>query len=135
MDKKNEPMDTTLYEEKFPVPKENRKRVCWALKTLVSEIHEVFPETLNAVEYSDYDGRGAALTATIDLTVFDPDDTALFIQLMELVGGDSRIYEVVTDEEVVALAVTLQSSPRTQDLRTTFNVPATWLILALEGSE
>lgn len=136
MEKKHEPMDASFREDKIGTMATNHKRVCWALKTLISEIVEVFPETENAVEYSDYDGRGAALTATIDLTVFDNDDDAiLFLQLIYLVGDDHRVYEVVPDEVTSSVAVTLKSNPRTQDLRTTFNVSPAWVILALAGEE
>lgn len=136
MEKKHEPMDASFREDKVGTMATNHKRVCWALKTLIAEIVEVFPETTNAVEYSNYDGRGAALTATIDLTVFDKEDEGLFLQLLNLVGDDHRVYDVVADTDVTSsVAVTLKSNPRTQDLRTTFNVSPAWVILALAGEE
>lgn len=116
---KSTPMDATIREERVGTPAVNRQRVCWAAKTLVAEVDELYPEI--PVEYSNHDGRNTALDVTFDLTVLDSTDSDMLVTLLELTSSDSRIaYVIVGDEDVVL--VSFEGNPRTQDSRDPFGL-------------
>lgn len=71
----------------------NRQRECWAIQTLVREVHELFPET--PVEYSNHNAYNAALAVTFDLTAMDGGDSVVFNNLMDILDTDERVVEVI----------------------------------------
>lgn len=122
-----EPMDVTAREARVGTAHHNHSRVCYAIKTLVAEVHELFPET--PVEYSNFDGRYTALDVTFDLTVLDDEDEARLARLLSLIENDARVAEVIADEDGAAL-VSIRSNPRTQDMRDPFGLGPAYLLLA-----
>lgn len=125
MSKKTEmpqPMDPSIREEGIATMHVNRKRPCWAAKTLVSEMDVLFPET--PVEYSNYNLRNTALDVTFDLTTLDSTDREMAANLLELTSSDSRIEDVIVgagdmDGQVL---VSFIANPRTQDSRAPFGL-------------
>ena len=105
------------------IPHVNAPRQCWAIKTLVAEVHTLFPET--PVQYSNVDGRNTALAVAFDATGLSEDDRADFINLMQLLtdpayNDDRRIeYGIIEDEQVI---ISMRSDPRTQDSREPFGL-------------
>jgi hypothetical protein len=124
MDKKNTPMDDGAPESKTPAPSTNSPRACYAIKTLVAEFRDLFPET--GTELSNYDGRNTALAVTFDLTgIAEEEHRTLATSLLELLNDpahneDRRIeYVLVEDEHAL---VTMRANPRTQDSREPFGL-------------
>jgi hypothetical protein len=120
-------MDPTVTEAKVGTPKPNNQRACWAAKTLVAEVREVFPET--PVEYSNYDGRNTALDVMFDLTGLDPQDAHDLALVLELLNDtayneDQRIDTVIAGggDQKGQVLVSFKSSPRTQDNREPFGI-------------
>jgi hypothetical protein len=124
---KNQPMDSTAREVLIPVEFTNNTRVCWAAKTLVAEVEELFPET--PVEYSNYDGRNTALDVAFDLTTLDREDSEMLSTLLIVVRGESRVREVVADYDTQQVLVGFKSDPRTQDSREPFGLGDALLVL------
>lgn len=128
---KNTPMDASVPESRTAVPSTNSPRVCWALKTLVDEFRNLFPET--RTEYSNYDGRNTALSVTFDLTGIPEDvrtDAALLMELLNdpAYNEDKRIeYVIIEDEHAL---VTMRANPRTQDSREPFGLADAYEVLA-----
>lgn len=130
------PMDDGIREQAVGVPNANNRRVCYAIKTLVAEVLELFPET--PVEYSNYDGRNTALDVTFDLTVLNADDRETLSTLLQLLGDrayseDQRIREVTYDDS--AVLVSIISGPRTQDIREPFGLADAYVVLAEDDEE
>ena len=130
-----EPMDSSTIEHAVGSAAVNTGRVCYALKTLVDEVHELFPET--PVEYSDYDGRPAAHGAQFDTTVINvPEDRDMFVALLELTSTDERVEEVIYEEDIVLVAII--RNPRLQDSRDSFGLREAFDIITsdegLDGS-
>ncbi len=130
-DKANQPMDDSTREVATPVASTNAARPCYAIKTLVAEVLALFPET--PVEYTNYDGRNAALSVSFDMTSLSEDDRIDMTNLMTLLNDpayneDQRIeYVIVEDEQVL---VTIRSNPRTQDSRARFGLADALSVLA-----
>lgn len=124
-------MDPSIIENKTPVAKANNPRVCWAIKTLNTEVWSLFPET--PVEYSNVNGRNTALDVTYDLTGLDAGDIYDFVTLLRLIEDDERVAEVLTDKEEHVL-VSMRPNPRTQDSRESFGLHQANLILSEFGS-
>lgn len=120
------PMDPAIREEKVAVPTSNHQRVCWAVKTLVAEVLELFPETLNA--FNDYDGRNTALSVSFDMTGLDAGGVYDLTTVLNAVAGDERVAEVLVDE--AGGYVRMKSSPRTQDSRESFKLADVIMVLA-----
>lgn len=125
-DKTPKPMDDSIRERTQGVPSPNRARVAHALKTLVAEMHEVFPET--PVEYSNYDRFNAALDVTFDLTGLDAGDSVVFNDLIKMIDGDERVATVLTEDYSQAV-VSLHPAARTKDKRDPFGLPAAFGVL------
>lgn len=126
--KEPEPMDPSIREEKVATPAPPKVRVCWALKMLVFEVADLFPET--PVEFDNPDGRGTMLDATFDMTVLDAEDRGLLAALLELTKTDARVADVVSDASNVV--VSIKKSARTQDLRDPFGLRDAFEILVDE---
>lgn len=136
MKDKTAPMDDGAPESKTATPTTNSPRTCWAVKTLVAEFQNLFPET--TVEYSNHDGRNTALSVTFDLTAIPEDERTDAALLMELLNDpayneDRRIeYVLIEDEQAL---VTMRSNPRTQDSREPFGLSEAYEVLAGEDDE
>lgn len=136
-DKKVQPMDPSITENKTPVVKENAPRVCHAIKQLNEEVWVLFPET--PVEYSNYTGRNVALDVTYDLSVLDEDtDRIDIVQLFMLLqaaayNSDPRINLVIIgkDDEghPESILVSMHASARTQDNRDSFGLADAYSVL------
>lgn len=120
---KTEPMDPGAPEVTEAVTHVNEGRTAYALKTLVAEVLDLFPETSH--EFSERDGRNTALAVTFDLTNLDLDDRDKFASLLSLAKADERVAEVIVDEDGL-VCVRLRGNARTQDDRTTFDLVAIW---------
>ena len=129
-DKKSEPMDTNIRERSVGEIHQNMKRTCHAIKQLVAEVAELFPET--PVEYSNYDGRNTALGVTFDLTVHDNDEAITLCQLLGLVETDERVEQVIVEDQQGY--VLIKSHPLTQDSRDSFGLADTYEVLT-DGDE
>ena len=126
---KSQPMDPTTKEVLVGTPQINRQRVCWAAKTLVAEVDELFPET--PVEYSNYNGRNTALDVTFDFTVLDLPDRDTAIALLELLSTDSRVDEVIEGGAQMDAQVLVSFKPNatTQDSREPFGLGDALVVL------
>lgn len=129
--KEVKPMDDGIRERSTGEVRPNRQRVAHSLTVLVTEFHEVFPET--SVEYSRYDGRNTALDVTFDCSMIDTPEQIVLAQVMELVSHDPRIEYVMpgNDQYVVGLF----SNPRTQDSREPFGFAGAWEALTEEDED
>lgn len=125
-----EPMDPDAREG-TAAPRTNNQRPCWAIKTLVAEVHSLFPET--PVEFSNYNGRNTALDVSFDLTTLDNDDAISLIEALALTQNDERVVGVVSEDG--ALLVSMRANPRTQDSREPFGVVQAYGILTDEPFE
>lgn len=122
-----EPMDDSVREHAVGTAPTNQRRVCWAIKTLVDEVHALFPET--TVEYGDYDGRNTALSVAFDLTPLPAEDAQIDLSnLLDILGTDERVSRVVRSD--VEVGVSMRSNPRTQDSREPFGLADAYLILS-----
>src|SRR5690606_4954535 len=66
----DEPLDPSYPEQRGAgAPANNNKRACYAIKTLVDEVGDLFPEITH--QLSNYDGRNTALDVSFDLTGLD----------------------------------------------------------------
>lgn len=110
---------------KVGTPAMNNKRACYAAKTLVAELHEMFPET--PVEYSNPNGRSTMLDVSFDLTVFDASEEDSVTTLLELIHTDARVEEVIIENGTVL--VSFKASARTQDSREPFGLGDAWDVL------
>lgn len=121
---KTGPMDPSLREDVVGAPAVNSQRVCWAAKTLVAEVEELFPET--PVEYSNHDGRNTALDVTFDLTTLDKNERADLVALLSLfdLDADPRIDAIIVGGGHMAdqVLVSFHANPRTQDSRAPFGL-------------
>jgi hypothetical protein len=124
-DKKIEPMDDSIKEAREGTPFANAPRQCWAMKTLISEVHSLFPET--PYEVSNIDGRNTALDVKFDLTVLDEQAGADLRTLLVSLDGDERVDETFWEEDMVL--VSFQSNPRTQDSREPFDLSGAYAVL------
>jgi len=124
---KMQPMDATIRERQNGIVATNSKRVCWAIKTLVAEMADLFPET--PVEYSNHDGRNTALDVTFDLSVLDDEDRSTLIALFTLFdfNADPRIEAIIAEGQRVL--VSMKANPRTQDSRESFGLAEAWGVL------
>ncbi len=125
-----QPMDATIREEKTGVAKANNQRVCWAIKTLVAEVHALFPET--PVKYSDYDGRNTALTVAFDCSELDENTQEVLVSLFRILDTDPRVEDVDFAEDRAFVA--MKSNAVTQDSRETFGLNVAYEILT-EGED
>lgn len=119
------PMDTATRELAVGTPAVNAPRICLAAKTLIREVHALFPET--PVETSNIDGRNTALDVMFDLTALDDSDNALLSTILTMTETDERVAEVVLDNG--SALVSFKSNPRTQDSREEFNLAGAFEIL------
>ena len=124
-----EPMDAGAREQAVGTPATNHRRACYAAKTLVAEVLDLFPET--AYEYSHYNGRNTALAVTFDLTsVAAPEDDTL-AALLELTNTDVRVWHVTVEDGQVL--VMFRGSAVLQDDRSPFGLADA--LDVLEGQE
>lgn len=121
------PMDDTIRENPVGITATNRQRPCWAIKQLVAEVQELFPET--PYEISNYDGRNVGLGVTFDLTTLDGGDSVLFNNLMSVLDTDERVAEVITADYDQTF-VLMHGRATTQDSRESFGLADAWSILA-----
>lgn len=127
-DNSPKPMDPSVQETDNLVVT-HEPRTCWAIRTLVTEIHDVFPEI--PVEYSEVDGRNTALAVTFDLTVLDTADRALANSLLDLLDADNRISNIIEEDDRVL--VSMWSNPRTQDDKSPFGIADAHEVLTEEA--
>lgn len=137
-DKKAQPMDPSIAENRTPVVKPNQSRVCWAIKTLNEEVWSLFPET--PVEYSNYTGRNVALDVTYDLTALDAETDRIDLpNLLPLIAGDPRVSTVSISKDYEGfpeyVLVSMNASARTQDRREPFGLVDALAVFAEPGSD
>lgn len=125
----SEPMDPAIHEETVAPMVTNHERVCYAARTLASEVEALFPET--PVEYSNVDGRNTALDVTFDLTVLDEADRDDLTRVLNLVDSDPRVDLVIAGgaEHEGQVLVSFKSSLRTQDSREPFGLADAFSVL------
>lgn len=126
--KETTPMDASVREDSIGHVHVNNERPCWAIKTLLAEVKDLFPETENVVVHG-YNERGVGLSVTFDLTTVDPAVWELYGMLSE----DTRVEEVVSDEG--NCTVVFRNNARTQDLRDEFGLAEAWMILSDDGDD
>jgi len=119
---KTTPMDPSARERVTGIQAQNHPRLCWAMKTLIAEVKDLFPET--TYEESGYDGRNTALNVT-----FDVHECPDLVRLLECVKTDDRVVDVVHDEQEQSVLVAFRAQPRMQDSREPFGLTDAWSIL------
>lgn len=117
-DREPQPMDATAVERATAEPLQYRQRVCYAIRTLVAEVHEMFPET--PVEFSNFNGRNVALSVAFDLTALDQIEADDLTTVLCLLDHDTRVESVVAEEGQVL--VSMHNSARTQDHTDEFGI-------------
>lgn len=127
MDKKNQPMDDSTVERKTGTPTTNHQRVCGAIKQLVKEVTDLFPETI--VEYSNYDGRNTALDVTLDFSKVGEEAADLLLLFSLDFDAEPRVDYVLVGDESKTVMVSMISSLRTQDSRDEFGVVDAYEVL------
>lgn len=132
-DKRVQPMDPSIAENRTPVVKANNQRVCYAIKQLNEEVWTLFPET--PVEYSNYTGRNVALDVVYDLSNLDAGDIYDFVALIQLIEGDPRVNSTLFDSGIVTVLVSMNASARTQDRRDPFGLAEAYAVLGEPGSD
>lgn len=131
-DKTPEPMDAGAPERSTGAAATNNQRVCYALVTLMNEIHALFDSVVP--EYVEPDGRNTLLAVSLDLSSMDDDDRIDLTALLSILS-DSRIENVAVDEGEESAYIKIRSNPRTQDLRDPFGLADALLVLAGEPDE
>lgn len=126
---KTGPMDDSVKEATVGTAATNAPRQCWALKTLVSEVQILFPET--PYEVSNIDGRNTALDVQFDLTTLDSQERADLIVLLLSLDEDPRVAEVMGEDGLVLIS--FKSNALTQDDRTPFGLADAYQILIEES--
>lgn len=126
-----EGMDPSAPETKTPPTGEvggmsNTARVAYAIKQLVKEVEELFPET--PVTYGNINGRNTALSVEFDLTSLDKSEREALTNLAGLVESDPRVLDVLPLSESVL--ITLRANPVTQDSREPFGLADALHVLA-----
>lgn len=129
-DKRNAPMDDSIKEAAVGTPATNAPRQCWAMKTLIKEVQDLFPET--TYEVSNIDGRNTALDVTFDLTMLDSQARADMLALFVVfdLGNDPRVEQIIGEDGMVL--VSFKSNARTQDDRTEFGLADAYSVLVEE---
>lgn len=125
------PMDASAREIAQPVASGNTPRDCWAIKTLVAEFTDLFPETSH--ETSNRDGRNTALAVTFYLGDLIEDDENAATNLLGLIGSDERVAHVTADDSHVL--VEMRGNPRTQDSRESFGLADAYLVMIEDADE
>lgn len=121
------PMDPSIREDRRPTVAQNHPRECYAIRTLVAELTELFPETL-VLAYTERDGRNTALAVSFDVLALSEDVREPFRLLTQLVENDHRVETVVEEDDVVM--VVMRSSLLTQDLRDRFGLREAYSVLS-----
>ena len=119
---KTTPMDPSARERAIGTQAQNHPRPCWAMKTLIAEVMDLFPET--TYEESGYDGRNTALDV-----VFDVHECPDLARLLECVRTDDRVVDVDYDQHGQMVLVAFRAQPRMQDSREPFGLADAWSIL------
>lgn len=113
-----EPMDSGAPERDVAEPVSTYRRACYAAKTLIAEVLELFPET--EYQVAAYNGRDVGLAVS-----FDAVDEGLR-DLLRLVS-DHRIYRVEISGSKIIVA--FHNRPRIYDLRDPFGLDEAWSVL------
>lgn len=120
-----EPMDSGAPERAVGEAASTNQRACYAAKTLIAEVLELFPETQH--EIKEFNGRNVGLTVSFP----DPEDE--LGDLLRLTVADARVNHVHTrsggDDSV---DVVFHNRPRTYDLRDSFGLDEAWMVLGEE---
>lgn len=128
IEKVTKEMDPSIRENVVGEPHVNRQRTCYAIKTLVSEVLAMFPET--EYDVAGYNDRNVGLEVT-----FDTAGLKGLYELLSLVEGDPRVAGVYSPDEDTDLTVIFRNSARTQDLRDPFGLDEAWDILEEQAED
>lgn len=126
-DKTPEPMDASASEQKTGTAASNTPRACYAIKTLIKEVNDLFPETTHTV--GNYSGRNVGLSVAFDLSELDDEDQIAVTDLFKILDSDIRVAGIVTDTENSVVTISMKPSARTQDSRDSFGLGVAWEIL------
>jgi hypothetical protein len=127
-DKEQSPMDPGAQEllpgEQTVIT--HASRLCYALRTLVEEFTELFPET--TYEVFDINGRNTALSVRFNLAaITDQEREDAAAALIRMLAGEPRVLE--SGVEAREGYVRFRPSARTQDNPETFSLRAAYEIL------
>lgn len=120
------PMDPAAREGSAMDQIVNRQRPCYAIKTLIAEVLDLFPETSAGI--SGFDGRNVALNVTFDVAPCPE-----LVGLLSLIESDARVALVLHDIEEEAVLVQFHSRATTQDLRDPFGLADAWEVMSEEN--
>lgn len=109
-------MDDSILENMVGSMHQNNQRMAYALKTLIDEVLELFPET--PYEISNFNGRNTALDVTFELISSNQPDE--LYDLLFLATSDDRVQGVILEDDKVL--VSLKADTRTQDIRRSFGL-------------
>lgn len=133
-----EPMDPSAREVANPEPITSTARVCYAAKTLLSEVAALFPDA--TYEDGERNGRGVLIGLTFELASLSEGDAIDLSTLLNLLSDpahneDPRIESVTEDEEEQLIGVAFRNDPRFYDLREPFGLADAMLVLAGEPDD
>ena len=121
--KTEEPMDPGAKERLTPDPIQNRARTAKALRTLISEVLEVFPETPH--EVSGANGWATALDVTFDVSGLVSEDRDDLLTVLNLIAeSDHRVLGVYYEDDHALIS--LENNPKVYDTQTPFMFGPAW---------
>jgi hypothetical protein len=118
-------MDPSIREQATPEPVVRAKRDVYAVRTLVTEVTDLFPEV--SYETSNPGPFGGNVTVS-----FDQSDTPDLFPLLALIESDERVQSVGETGDGDAL-VNFHANLRTQDSREPFGLAEAHAILTGES--
>lgn len=107
----------------------NQHRLAYALDVLTEEIKGVHPDL--PITPDDYNGWGVALSVSIDTTVLGDEDRSRLITVLDILGADARVAEVINEDGQTYVRV--HADPMRQDSRAPFGVAGA--LVVLDGSD
>lgn len=103
----------------------NQHRLAYALSVLTEEIKGVYPDL--PVTPDDYNGWGVALSVSVDTTVLGDEDRSRLITVLDILGADARVAEVINEDGQTYVRV--HADPMRQDNRAPFGVAGALTVL------
>lgn len=130
-DKAPEPMDASAPERAEGKASDTNQRTCYAARTLVEEVSDLFPEV--GINIENYNGRNVGLDVVIDASMMDNDDAILLYQTVGMIE-DQRVRELTTSEDTEQMLVSFHNNPRVYDGTEGFGLGDALLILSGDES-
>lgn len=125
-------MDPAARETSTPEAPATTPRLCYAAKTLLSEVATLFPDATYVD--GERNGRGVLIGLTFELASLTDDDAVTLVDLLMLLrdpahSDERRIVDVTHDHDEQLLHVAFRNDPRFSDLREPFGLVDAYAVL------